>query len=355
MKWFGLGFLTGFSGLFAGLAGIYAALALFWPASLPAPPLTRLVHLDEKMRFLREHPEFDPRILAVGSSITWRQIAGGEFAKLAGGDRRFLNGATGKLQIHQSRDLLGFYLRHYRNVETVLLMVALPDFEDCTAEPAAMLDHEAAASYAFEGWPEAFFYLRYFAPQRFARTAMTLAERREPLHGDLYLDAFGSGPIQLSTAEMRGLRYEEIATDPACIDALIGLSRDLTARGLRLIVIFTPVHPEYFRAYPGAEERTCWIARRVESATLGHDTRVVLLHDDAAFRAQDFFDAFHLQYSAATRLSARVAQAMRGAASGDVGPADYWIGRHVELSSEPECLVGWLRNRREAAAGKITG
>lgn len=308
MRKFAIGILAGCFGLLGGLAAAYAALAFLLPASFPAPPLTRLAALDEKLRFLREHPEIDPRILAVGSSITWRQLAGGSFERAAGGRKHFLNGATVSLQIHQTADLLDFYLENYPHVRTVLIMAGLPDFTNCSTEPRALLDHDAARAYAFEGWPAAWFYLRYFSPQRFARTALTLAERQTPLRGDLYLDAYGSGPLQVPDEYKRGLRYRAMEPDPACVTALIDLSQALSNRGIDLVLVFPPVHPEYRQTYPDAVSATCRIARDVDLATRQHNTELLVLPRDAAFADEDFFDAFHLQYAAVQRLSARVAR-----------------------------------------------
>ena len=308
MRKFAFGILAGCFGLLGSLAVAYAALALFLPASFPAPPLTRLAALDEKLRFLREHPEIDPRILAVGSSITWRQLAGNSFDRAAGGRRHFLNGATVSLQIHQTGDLLDFYLDNYPRVRTVVIMVGLPDFTNCSTEPRAVFDHAAAKAYAFDRWPAAYFYLRYFSPQRFVRTAMTLAERQTPLLGDLYLDAYGSGPLQVPEEFKRGLRYQAMEPDPACITALTELSEALNGRGVNLVLVFPPLHPEYRQTYPDAVSATCRIARDVALGTRRHNTELLVLPQDADFSDEDFFDAFHLQYAAAQRLSAQVAR-----------------------------------------------
>lgn len=310
MKGFAWGIFAGCVGLFSTLAAFYVALAVFWPASFPAPTITRLSAMDEKLRFLREHPEFDPTLIAVGSSITWRQIAGVPFEQIAGGPGRFLNGATVKLQIHQTRDLLEFYLLHYKRIRGVLMMVSLPDFSNCTTEPARMFDHWSAKAYAFDRWPAAFFYLRYFSPQRFAKSTLTLAVRQQPMTGDLFIDDYGSGPLHVPEEDQRGLRYQAIGTDPACVEDLVELSRDLWERGIRLTVVFPPLHPDYRLAYPAAMPQICQIAREVAKRTQGHNTRLLLMLADRSYAAADFFDAFHLQYPAVERLSAQIANEM---------------------------------------------
>lgn len=316
MKRFALGILAGCFGLLGSLAAAYMGLALLWPASFPAPPITRLAALDEKLRFLRHHPELAPRILAVGSSITFRQLAGDSFARLAGGSTHFLNGATNGLQIHQTRDLLEFYLTEFPRVRTVLIMAGLPDFEDCTVAPQALFDHADAKAYAFDDWPAAYFYFRYFSPQRFARTALTLEQRQTPFTGDLYHDVYGSGPLQVPEEAKRGLRYLAIDDhDPACVTELIELSAALTERGIRLVLVFPPLHPEYRQAYPATVPATCKIARQIELATRQHTTDLLVLHQDADFEDADFYDAFHLQYAAVKRLSVQVARRIEQSAA----------------------------------------
>lgn len=311
MKRFALGIGAGIVAVFGGLATAYGALSVVWPSSLPAPAISRLVPMDEKLRFLRRHPEFDPGILAVGSSITWRQLDGGAFEVMtdqAGGG--FLNGGTGFLKIHQTRDLLDFYLARYAQVDTVLILTGPPDFEDCSKQPARMLDHADARAYAFGGWPAAYFYLRYFSPQRYLRSVMTLAGRRAPFVGDLFLDAYGSGPLDVPASMKQGLRYEALTPDPACADALVALSRDLSDRGLRLVVVFAPVHPGYRERYPEVADWITAFARKVAAQTAGHGTKVIRMSADRDYAPEDFFDAFHLQWPAVQRLSARIAESM---------------------------------------------
>lgn len=321
MKRFAFGILAGVLLVYGGLAGAYGALASIWPGSLPAPAISRLVPLDEKLRFLRRNEHLDPHMLAVGSSITWRQVAGSEFARITGDAGHFLNGATGFLKIHQTRDLLDFYLKHYPNVRTVLLFTGLPDFEDCTTEPAAMLDHEDAAAYAFEQAPDLYFYLRYFSPQRYLRGAMTLDRRSRPLVGDLSFDRYGSSPLNVPVDMLVGLRYGAIGHDPACATALTDLADDLAGRRIRLVVVFAPIHPEYRRQFPAAVAELGRLAHDLEARSDPGAAQVIRLIDDGAYLADDFFDAFHLQWPAVQRFSGSVATAMAapgGAAGGQL-------------------------------------
>lgn len=312
MKKFGYGILTGLLAVPLCIVAAFAALAVFAPASMPAPAISSLVHLDEKFRFLRKRPDFDPRILAVGSSITWRQLAGKAFEPQAGGPHGFLNGGTGYLRIHQTRALTRLYLSRFRNVQTVLVMISLPDFRGCTEDPAELFAPEDAVRYAFEDWPAPYFYLRYFTPRRYLETTMNLAGRQAPLGGDLYLDPYGSGPVQLPEGAETGLRYGKLEKDSACLDALLGLAQDVRDRGLHLMLVFPPVHPDYRARFPDEMRWLKNAAARMERERR-KDPRhlsVLRMYGDNSFAPRDYFDAFHLQWPAVKRLSARIARAM---------------------------------------------
>lgn len=342
MKRFAYGMLAGLVTFLAGLVAGYVTVAIIWPGNLPAPAIGRLVHLDEKLRFIREHPDLDPSILAVGSSITWRQLDGAAFGRQPDGRPSFFNGATGALKIHQTADLTEFYLAHFRHVKTVLVMTNQEDFSDCTTAPAAMLDHGAAAAYAFDDWPAAYFYFRYFSPERYVRTAWTLGERRRPLIGDLHLDRYGSGPLSVPASMQRGLRYHAIDTDPTCLAALVELSHRLAQRHIRLVVVFPPVHPTFRRANPGFDRWTERTMHRLAAETAGDQTLIVPLFDNPGFTADDFYDAYHLQWPAVRRLSPIIAAALVKTGSDDLDrtsdaavPIAQTAGKSVPAPEEP--------------------
>lgn len=319
MNSFGLGIFVGCFGFFGAIGAVYAGIAHFRPDSFPAPPITRLAALDEKLRFIRENPQIDPKLLAIGSSIAWRQVAGDVYAKTVQKPTEFLNGGTVHLQIHQTADLLDFYLEHYRNVQQVIILTSLPDYDNCSAAPAAMFDHADAANYAFADWPSGFFYMRYFSPQRFLGSVLSLAKRTQPMTGDLYIDEFGSGPIQVPVKLRRGLRYGDINVDPACVEALRDLIRSATARGLELTIVYPPVHPDYLRQYPEAAARLeAIIAGATQEVDQAKSATVVDMHRYTGFAETDYFDAFHLDYSAVARLSGKiVAQLSDVSSAGD--------------------------------------
>ena len=297
------GILSGLTATFAALLVSLGTLAVLWPDRLPAPAISRLVVADEKLRFLRDNPDIDPEILAVGSSIAWRQLDGDAIER-DGLD--FLNGGMVHMKTHHTREVTALYLEWYRNVRKVLVMVSLPDLENCT-DAAELFDAEDATRYAFKGWPAAYFYLRYFDLKRYVRTAVSLPDQRTPYTGEYYLDEYGSGPVQVPHDVERGLRYGEIHPDPACTDALIQLARVATERGTRVAIVFPPVHPDYRRLYPGALGTIAGIADTVRAA-VPEGTRVSVLFDDDSYTSSDFWDAFHLQWSAVKRLSRSIGE-----------------------------------------------
>jgi hypothetical protein len=315
MKGFAYGISGGLLAVFGTIAIAFGGLAVFAPSSLPAPALTTLIHLDEKLKFLRRHPEINPHLLVIGSSIAWRQLDGSALAPVAGGKNRVLNGGTANLQIHQAHNLLNFYLEHYHDVNTVLLMTELPDYDDCTKSSADMLNDDDGAAYAFHEWPTAYFYFRYFSPQRYANAAMSLPGRKEPFRGDLFLDDYGSGPVNVPDSMKRGLRYGQINPDPACIEAFGALSRSLAKRGIHFVVVFTPVNPDYLAAFPASSEVIGAIASKLANSTEQDGTAFVLMQEDEEFVPQDFYDAFHLQWPGVQRLSQRIAENIPALAS----------------------------------------
>jgi hypothetical protein len=321
MKRFVWGMVAGVAAAFGGLTAVFGVVALLWPEHLPAPAISRLVHYDEKLRFIRQRPGLDPRILAVGSSLAWRQLDGAQIESSLRHSGAFFNGATARLQIHQTRALTAFYLAYFRNVQTVLLLTGLPDFEDCTEEQADIVNAADAGRYAFGGWPSAYFYFRYFSPQRYVAMFNSLEKRRQPFTGDMFLDRYGSGPAQLPPGVKLGLRYGEIGTDQTCIGALLELSHMLTSRHIRLAIVFTPVNPLYRTAIPASDAQHDQLVEAVRAGTAGDQTTTIDLQDDARFVASEFYDAFHFEWPGVQRFTAALLPDLEKLASGE-RPAD---------------------------------
>jgi hypothetical protein len=282
---------------------------------LPAPAITRLESLDEKLRFIRERPELDPVIVAVGSSVAWRQLDGRPFAERVGAGR-FLNGASAFLKVHQTRFLSNFYLEHFKNLNSVLVMLGPTDFEDCTTVPREVFDLKVAGEYAFERSAAAPLYVQHFAPMVYARRAKGYAKMRVPLTGEMWMDEYGSGPMQWTDEMMRGLRYAELPFDHACVEALRGLISDIRAKNVRAVVVFAPLHPDYRRKFPQVVSRLRGVSAQI-AAEAPRGVRV-LDRTKESDDASDFFDAIHLQWTAVRTFSDRLVQLVLA----DVAAAD---------------------------------
>jgi hypothetical protein len=298
--WIGLlgGGLLTFAAIGAGLG------FLAWSNRLAAPPITKLEFLDEKLRFLREHPDLDPTLMVVGSSMAWRQFDGEPFASKLG-QGRVLNGATAFLKVHQTRFLTSFYMTHLPELRTIILMLGPPDFENCTTVPADLFDPEDASGYAFERDFTAPLYIRYFSPALYLRRARNYQQRQVPLLGDLWMDKYGSGPMQWKPEMIKELRYGEQRFDHACTDALLAMIKDIKAKGIRPVLVFSPVHPEFRRRYPETMHQLKQVAAQAQAEVRpGVD---LFDMSESEFPASDFFDAVHLQWTAVQRFSGRLA------------------------------------------------
>src|SRR3546814_3743618 len=72
----------------------------------------------------------------------------------------------------------------------------------------------------------------------------------------------------------------------------------MTARKIRRLVVFAPIHPDYRERYPKVAGWLDNLVRDLRMATVDDDTHILQLSDDGHFKADDFFDAFHLQWPA---------------------------------------------------------
>src|SRR3546814_17431079 len=87
----------------------------------------------------------------------------------------------------------------------------------------------------------------------------------------------------------------------------------MTARKIRRLVVFAPIHPDYRERYPKVAGWLDNLVRDLRMATVDDDTHILQLRDDGHFKADDFFDAFHLQWPAVQRLSETISSAMTAA------------------------------------------
>ena len=111
-------------------------------------------------------------------------------------------------------------------------------------------------------------------------------------------------------SKQHGLRYGAVELDPACAGVLTRLSQTLTAQDRRLVVVFTPIHPDYRRQYPDVMDWLDGIAAEIADATAADNTLVLRMSAERAYAEADFFDAFHLQWPAVQRLSGDIVRAI---------------------------------------------
>lgn len=302
MRGYFLGIAIGALTLPALLVGAQFALLQLRPMNMPAPALSQVEALDVKFRYMRNHQTLDPDVIAVGSSMTWRHFDGKNFEAHSGLD--FFNGGTSYLKIHQARYLANFYSDMY-DANFYVMLTSLPDFENCTTVPASLFDRGDVEDYVTGEKPEWFYYLKYLALTRYVRTGIELPQRMARLEGDLWQDEYASGPLHIPDL---GLRYGRQDFDPECVQQLYGMSDDLAQAGRRFLVALIPVHPDYLEKYPetGKQLSALYDDIQKELRRNGHD--VVMLSESTSYSADDFFDAFHLQWPAVQRLSAIVGE-----------------------------------------------
>src|SRR3546814_127044 len=146
--------------------------------SLPAPPVTTTYCIDEKFKYLAEQDLAEGDLLAVGSSVTWRNLDLTPFVA-RGLARHPVNAAPCYLHIDQTAFLTAFLLDHQPAVETVVSVVAPRDFADCAEADRVFFAPGTAAPYVFGGTSPLLIYLANFRPLSFFRYALQDRKRLE--------------------------------------------------------------------------------------------------------------------------------------------------------------------------------
>jgi hypothetical protein len=304
---------TYFAAILAGAISVIAAYAATltvletrYPERLPTPAFSGVVPTDEKLRFLRERRAVDlshpPELLAVGSSITWMHLDG---AVLDTPGRPFLNGGTAFLRVHQVHAMTQFYLDLYSGITKVIMVTAITDFHNCTDAPDWILNRRHAGHYVNNTRPVSWFFLQYFAPGRYVRQVVSRNETLQPFAVSSYwMDPWGTTPIYLAGIQPGyDLRYGGIDLDPICLNALEHMADDLRGRGVDFHLVLSPVNPRYAEEYPDSDAAAQLIVQTARAIGVPvHD-----LHDDPRFVEADFWDAFHLQWPAAQRMTSIIA------------------------------------------------
>ena len=179
--------------LFLVLGGACLA-ALSAMERLPAPPVTATNCIDEKFKFLHETDIRNPGLIAVGSSVTWRNLDFSVFEEHYGKDIEPLNAAPCYLYVNQTAYLTDFLLDNMPSVKSVLSVFSMRDFSACSVSPTEFFRPEDAKSYVFDRDPSWHLYLKNFRPiglragcYRPARHAVGEEHIRSAGHGLVWL------------------------------------------------------------------------------------------------------------------------------------------------------------------------
>lgn len=287
-------------------------LALERTGHLPPPPIANNICIDEKLAFLRQHPPEVPNVLVIGSSVAWRHFDGAAVVAAAPGTRP-LNGGFCGLRANQTVFVANWLLDRLPTVRDVIMIASPQDFETCRMHPAALFDKEGADSFVFANAWRWSFYFRYFDPASLVRNMQRVAAMRaniDPINS-LVFTRFGDGPLD-TTASKATLEYGEVrGFDPSCFIALQSLARRLASEDRRLVVVNTPLHPEWKRRYDPQGTLLRSLEGNVLAALVGTNGHYWDGDSVAPMEAQAFIDGIHLRWSAVRVFSEALARALR--------------------------------------------
>ena len=282
---------------------------------LPAPPLTATNCIDEKLKFLSAADLEDVRLLAVGSSSTWRNLVFDDLAR-ARPEIHPINAAPCYLYINQTAYLTGFLLSEMPHVATVLSLVTPRDFEDCRGDDTAFFDEHVAHEYVFARHVPWSLYLTNLRPTAFAQDIIRLRRMRLDANhpANLKMDAFGSSPMRVQIGWMPEPRF-----DDRCFTALAELEATAQAHRARLVVATVPTMPRWRQRFDpdgtvGARFRLRLRQALTEPTSLYIDGDAFVATDD------DFSDPVHLLGDKAAEFTHFITGRMFGAAPATAGP-----------------------------------
>lgn len=283
--------------LVAFAAGSIISVSLLWCAitalsafdRLPPPPVSGTWCIDSRFAWMKQTPQWrDAGIIAVGSSVTWRNLDF-EVTSAETKDQGVFNFAPCFLTMNQTRYLTGYILDRAAAAKTVLTVLAPRDFEGCSRNRTAFFDPSIADRYidrASSGW---WLYFRNFRLNDILGHALYAQERRAILK----FDPFGSGPLTNATPDT-GRAFKP---EPGCYPELTELAKSLDAKGIQFIVATFPV----MRAWSDRHDAQGVIQTRfkldIENALSG--TKAILVDGVIGWRVPNsaFADPVHLQWS----------------------------------------------------------
>lgn len=269
----------------AGVAALGAA------DRLPAPPVNGTWCIDEKLAWMRANPELlDSGVIAVGSSVTWRNL---NFGEIPVGERNAVGGAANLaacfLRINQTHELTTFLLDFSPSTHTVISVIAARDFEACSFSPRNFFDPELLESYLAGEVSEWWVYFRNLRALTFIGDVIRLPN----VSDQLIFDELGSGPLVRDEPIVAG----PVEMEAGCFDDLRIMATDLTNRGVKLVLVLFPFMPAWLESADSTGEMRAEYLTNVRSSIAG--TGAVLVDATGmTIPHEDFADPFHLQWPA---------------------------------------------------------
>lgn len=299
--------------LFVGIAGALGVFALTLivlgrTGNLPPPAFSNSLCVDEKLKYLRDSGSADdPNLLVIGSSVAWRHVDTSRLREELPGVQP-LNGAFCGLSAHQSTYVADWLIDREPSVRQVVMIVDPQDFAACSTKPVAVFDRKDADDYVYGGAAQWRYYLRYFEPRSLIRNAISVKRQRtDGADWDpLIFTRYGDGP--LNPEGDRGLHYAAAnPLDERCFDALEDFAQVQHEEGRSLLLVSTPLHPDWKRQYDPAGDLLRRFDSRLTAALSGTSARYWNADRAWSVPKDAFVDAIHMRWPAAQQFSRALA------------------------------------------------
>ena len=299
---------------FTSLVAAYAGLAV--SGNLPPPGIANSLCIDEKLSFFRENGIGRPNLLVIGSSVAWRHVDSSVLERLIPGVVPRNAGFCG-LPLTQTTQVARWLLGRLPAVRQVILVTSPMDLSECGVQATSAFDTAEADRFVFRHIGELTAYLRFFQPVGMIRNAMNVAERRNDVRGfdPLIFTRHGDGPFD--PPARTGLIYNHgVTLDPLCFEALRALATDLARRGIDLVVVSTPLHPDWKARYDADGVMRARIDHGIETAIRNSGARY--WNGERAYvpGREAFIDAIHIRWPAAGAFTELLAQDLIAHAGG---------------------------------------
>lgn len=294
-------FTIGFFAMIAGAVALFsAALACLAAVNrLPPPPLAGSVCIDEKLKFLSEHDIRDADLIAVGSSVTWRNLDMSFFLK-KGLAKTPVNAAPCYLQMSQTSYYTEFLLSGMREVRTVVTVVAPRDFEECRSAKEQFFSNFNTRMYVFDRLLPFPVYLMNFRPVSFVEDVMHLKRMRTDPNYEytMMMDRYGSSLLHATSNWLPKPIF-----DPNCFAALTELEKVVNRAGASLIVAAFPLENEWHAKYDADGFVIRGFEARLRKSLKSPSTRFISGSSLDDYKSLQYADSVHLLLRGAVSYS----------------------------------------------------